>query len=132
MFLTALKSSKSLSSLSVPKAAIRCWWCIFLAKSHKPRNMEITAIRNPEPCRKRGRILLFIFFFQKGGGWGGRRRKEGGKKLQKNQQQEKRFKIKKKAMLDLKFLNPKPEEKNKKAKFRSRSIILCNRRFSQE
>lgn len=38
-FLTALKSSKSLSSLSVPKAAIRCWWCIF-AKSHGPKNME--------------------------------------------------------------------------------------------
>lgn len=35
--LTALKSSRSLSSLSVPKAAIRCWWCI-LAKS--PTNMQ--------------------------------------------------------------------------------------------
>ena len=38
-FLTALKSSKSLSSLSVPRAAIRCWWCI-LAKSRGPTNME--------------------------------------------------------------------------------------------
>lgn len=52
--------------------------------------MEITAIRNPEPCRKHSRILLFQG--GSGGGWLRRRRegkKDGGAAKKKQQEKKK-------------------------------------------
>ena len=46
--LTALKSSRSLSSLSLPSAAIRCCWCI-LAGSQGAENMEARRLRTHTP-----------------------------------------------------------------------------------
>lgn len=98
--------------------------------------MEITAIRNPEPCRKHSRILLF----SRGVGVvekkkGREKKRWRGRKKKYNQQQQK-INLKKGDIVFPKrrakpLLNPNPEEE-KPGKASLPEHHLRNRRFSEE